>query len=53
MEIDPIEGPNILLTGAVDPRRLDELAGLLGRFGLPYSLELYDGDGALVREVHG
>lgn len=53
VEIDPIEGSSILLNGVVDPLRLDELAGLLGHFGVPYSLELYDEDDALVRETHG
>lgn len=53
VEIDPIEGSAILLNGVVDPLRLDELAGLLGRFGLPYSLELYDGDDTLIRAIQG
>ncbi|MET9421394.1 hypothetical protein ABZY06_11770 [Streptomyces sp. NPDC006540] len=52
VEIDPIEGRTILLNGVVDPLRLEEFAGLLGRFGLPYSLELNDDD-ALIREIHG
>jgi hypothetical protein len=51
VELDPVDGPDVLLNGVVDPRRLDDLAGLLHRFGLTYSLELYDGDGTLVREV--
>ncbi|WP_158771472.1 hypothetical protein [Streptomyces sp. NRRL S-340] len=51
VELDPVEGPDILLSGVVDPRRIDELAGLLDHFGLTYSLELYDGDDTLVREI--
>lgn len=50
VELDPVDGPDILLNGVVDPRRLDDLVGLLHRFGLTYSLELYDGDGTLARE---
>lgn len=52
-ELDPVEGSEILLNGVIDPGRLAELAGLLGRFGLTYSLELSDEDGTLVREVQG
>ncbi|MFF3685073.1 hypothetical protein [Streptomyces sp. NPDC002187] len=51
VEIDPIEGSAILLNGVVDPRRFDELASLLDRFGLRYSLELYEGEDTLVREI--
>ncbi|MEW2250665.1 hypothetical protein AB0907_25460 [Streptomyces sp. NPDC006975] len=51
VELDPVEGPDILLNGVVDPRRIDELAGILHRFGLTYSLELYDGDDTLVRDI--
>jgi len=51
VEIDPIEGSDILLNGVVDPRRVDELADMLDRFGLRYSLELYGEDNTLVREI--
>ncbi|MFG2512043.1 hypothetical protein [Streptomyces sp. NPDC048584] len=33
------------------PHRLDALATLLTRFGLPYTLELYAEDGTLLREL--
>ena len=32
VEIDPIDGPDILLNGVVDPERLDELGRLLSSF---------------------
>ncbi|MET9361309.1 hypothetical protein ABZX93_10380 [Streptomyces sp. NPDC006632] len=51
LEVDPIEDPSVLLNGVVDPQRFDELDGVLRRFGLRYSLELYEGDGTLVREA--
>lgn len=51
VEIDPAESTDVLLNGVVDPRRIDQLAGLLDRFGPRYSLELYDGDDRLVREI--
>ncbi|WP_326754753.1 hypothetical protein OH738_12940 [Streptomyces hirsutus] len=52
VEIDPVEGSDLLLNGVVDPQSFQELAGLLDHFGLRYSLELYDGDDSLVREIH-
>lgn len=52
VEIDPVEGSDLLLNGVVDPERFHELAGLLDRSGLRYSLELYDGDNCLVRDIH-
>ncbi|CAL9437815.1 hypothetical protein SUDANB126_02199 [Streptomyces sp. enrichment culture] len=51
VELDPAEGPDVLLNGVVDPQRLDDLADLLRRLGLTYSLELYDEDGTPVREI--
>ncbi|MGA5408014.1 hypothetical protein ACPCSC_12195 [Streptomyces lavendulocolor] len=51
VELDLIEGSGILLNGVADPQRFEELAGILHRFSLRYSLELYDEDGALVREI--
>ncbi|WP_405998468.1 hypothetical protein [Streptomyces sp. NBC_00829] len=51
LEVDLVEGPDVLLNGVVDPQRVDELAGILHRFGMSYSLELYEGDNTLVREI--
>ncbi|MGW4979028.1 hypothetical protein [Streptomyces mirabilis] len=51
LEFDLIVGPDLLLNGVVDPQRFDELGGVLHRLGLSYSLELYDGDNTLVREI--
>ncbi|MFC8505998.1 hypothetical protein ACFU3J_18230 [Streptomyces sp. NPDC057411] len=53
LEIEPIDGPDILLNGVVDPARLDGLGRLLGCFGLPYGLELNDENDDLVREISG
>ncbi|MFI8293022.1 hypothetical protein ACIGBL_28165 [Streptomyces sp. NPDC085614] len=53
LEIDPVDGPDILLNGVVDPTRLDELGRLLGSFGLPYELELSDENNVTVREIKG
>ncbi|MET9465476.1 hypothetical protein ABZY44_11790 [Streptomyces sp. NPDC006544] len=50
LEVDPTEG-DTLLNGVVDPQRFEDLATLLTRFGLPFSLELYDDDGELLREI--
>ncbi|MEV6007679.1 hypothetical protein AB0M29_12800 [Streptomyces sp. NPDC051976] len=51
IELDPIEGREVLLNGVVDPQRIDDLAGLLSRFGLRFNLELYSNTGELVREI--
>ena len=53
VEIEPIDASDLLLNGVVDPRRFDELADLLTRFGLRYGLELSAADGGMVREVRG
>ncbi|MFG3487232.1 hypothetical protein [Streptomyces sp. NPDC047972] len=53
LEIDPVEGPDVLLSGVVDPTRLDDLARLLDFFGLRYELELRDEENTLVRELTG
>ncbi|MFG3348107.1 hypothetical protein ACGF1Z_23990 [Streptomyces sp. NPDC048018] len=53
LEVDPVDGPDILLNGAVDPARLDDLAQLLTSFGFAYTLELRDGNDTLVRELRG
>ncbi|MFH9611088.1 hypothetical protein [Streptomyces sp. NPDC017448] len=50
IEVDPTDG-DTLLNGVVDPHRFEELAALLTRFGLQFSLELYDDDGELLRET--
>ncbi|MGW4148385.1 hypothetical protein [Streptomyces albogriseolus] len=44
VELEPIDGQEVLLNGVVDPSRFDDLAALLDRFGLTYTLELYDED---------
>ncbi|MFJ8073110.1 hypothetical protein ACIQ7Q_03950 [Streptomyces sp. NPDC096176] len=53
VEIEPLDAPDLLLNGVVDPERLDELAGLLRRLGLCYALELSDDDDNVVREIQG
>jgi len=50
IEIDPTDG-DTLLNGVVDPRRFEDLAAQLTRFGLQFSLELYDDGGELLREI--
>ncbi|MER5738889.1 hypothetical protein ABT117_24820 [Streptomyces sp. NPDC002262] len=50
IEVDPTDG-DTLLNGVVDPQRFEDLAALLTRFGLRFSLELYDDDGELLREI--
>ncbi|MFF5455315.1 hypothetical protein ACFY40_29400 [Streptomyces sp. NPDC012950] len=49
IEVDPSDG-DTLLNGVVDPQRFEDLASLLTRFGLRFSLELYDDDGEPLRE---
>ncbi|MFJ9806837.1 hypothetical protein ACIRTB_01165 [Streptomyces sp. NPDC101158] len=53
MEIEPVDGPDVLLNGVVDPTRLDELGRLLSYFGLRYELELSDENNTPVREIRG
>ncbi|MEU3508337.1 hypothetical protein ABZ733_10465 [Streptomyces longwoodensis] len=48
VELDPMDGVYALLDGVIDPSRLNDL---LYRFGKTYTLELYDEEGALVREI--
>lgn len=50
IEVDPTEG-DTLLNGVVDPQRFEDLAALLTRFGLRFSLELYDDGGELLRTI--
>ncbi|MCP9990825.1 hypothetical protein LUX09_10435 [Streptomyces albogriseolus] len=51
VELEPIDGQDVLLNGVVDPSRFDDLAALLDRFRLTYTLELYDEDVNLLRET--
>ncbi|MFE5187143.1 hypothetical protein [Streptomyces sp. NPDC056628] len=51
VELDPVDGPDVLLNGVVDPRRFEDLAALFNRFGLTYTLELYDETDTLIREI--
>ncbi|MER8045845.1 hypothetical protein [Streptomyces sp. NPDC094032] len=51
LEIDPIEGPAVLLNGTIAPTHLDDLGRLLASFGLRYELELSDENNDLVREI--
>ncbi|MFF1482602.1 hypothetical protein ACFVYD_34510 [Streptomyces sp. NPDC058301] len=52
-EADPFDGSATLLNGVIAPDRLDDLAALLTRFDLRFTLELYDDDRNLVREIKG
>ncbi|WP_185899160.1 hypothetical protein [Streptomyces sp. WAC07061] len=52
IEVDPTDG-DTLLNGVVDPRRFEDLAVLLNRFGLRFGLELYGDDGELLRKIEG
>ncbi|MFE7236472.1 hypothetical protein [Streptomyces sp. NPDC057596] len=52
-DLDPVEGSDTLLSGVIDPGKLDALAVLLSRFGLSFGLELYDEQGSLRRETIG
>lgn len=51
LELDPTDGPDVLLNGVAAPHRFEDLAALLNRFGLTYTLELYDENGTLIREL--
>ena len=47
-----IEGENeILFNGMLDESKFEELQNLLEKFGLKYSLELYDGEQELKRAI--
>ena len=50
-ELDPTEGSDTLLNGLVVPEELDTLASLLTGFGLSFTLESYDDEGTLLREI--
>ncbi|MFJ8976421.1 hypothetical protein [Streptomyces sp. NPDC102282] len=51
IELDPIEQGATLLHGIIVPEALDTLASLLTGFGLGFTLELYDDEGGLLREL--
>ncbi|NGO79184.1 hypothetical protein G6045_26545 [Streptomyces sp. YC504] len=51
IELDPVEGREVLLNGVVAPQRLDDLASVLRRLSHGFVLELYDDSGALVQEI--
>ncbi|MFJ9859373.1 hypothetical protein ACIRVN_18040 [Streptomyces albogriseolus] len=51
VELDPIDGQDVLLNGVVDPSRFDDLAALLTCCGGTFTLELYDEDDNLLRET--
>ncbi|MGA4963943.1 hypothetical protein [Streptomyces pseudogriseolus] len=53
VELEPADGPDVLMNGVMDPSRFTDLAALLDRFGLSYTLELYDEEGDLLRETRG
>ncbi|MGB9995288.1 hypothetical protein ACPMJQ_11955 [Streptomyces pseudogriseolus] len=53
LELESADGPDVLLNGVMDPSRFTDLAALLDRFGLSYTLELYDEEGDLLRETRG
>ncbi|EMF26423.1 hypothetical protein H114_24120 [Streptomyces gancidicus BKS 13-15] len=53
LDLDPADSPDVLLNGVMDPSRFTDLAALLDRFGLSYTLELYDEEGDLLRETRG
>ncbi|MFJ8888047.1 hypothetical protein ACIRJR_32225 [Streptomyces sp. NPDC102402] len=50
-ELDPFEQGETLLNGIVVPAELGTLASLLTEFGLSFTLELYDEEGVLLREL--
>ncbi|MEV5368326.1 hypothetical protein AB0N12_03070 [Streptomyces albogriseolus] len=51
VELDPIDGQDVLLNGVADPSRFDDLAALLTRCGATFTLELYDENDNLLRET--
>ncbi|MGW7429865.1 hypothetical protein ACWGIN_09945 [Streptomyces sp. NPDC054861] len=53
VEIDPVDGSDVLLSGVVDPARLDELGRILAAFELACTLELSDESHTSVREIRG
>lgn len=53
IELDSLDGREVLLNGVADPARFDELAGILSAFGVRFTLELYNDAGDLLREMRG
>ncbi|MFF0436136.1 hypothetical protein ACFYU9_28495 [Streptomyces sp. NPDC004327] len=53
VEIDPVDGPDVLLSGVVDPARFEALGRLLAAFGFAHTLELSDENDVSVREIRG
>ncbi|QDY75329.1 hypothetical protein [Streptomyces qinzhouensis] len=51
VELDPLGKGGVLMNGVIDPGRLDLLATLLTRLGMSFTLELYDENDRLLREV--
>ncbi|MFK4868495.1 hypothetical protein ACI3K4_25140 [Streptomyces sp. CSMPJR101] len=52
VQLDPVDDPDVLLNGVIAPERFNNLAALLAHFGLRHSLELYDENHNLIREIH-
>ncbi|MET9496753.1 hypothetical protein [Streptomyces sp. NPDC006552] len=53
LELDPLEGEEVLLNGVTDPEHVNTLATLLSRSGFGFVLEPSDDADELVREVRG
>ncbi|MEU3440493.1 hypothetical protein AB0926_00990 [Streptomyces griseoincarnatus] len=51
VELEPVDGQDVLLNGVVAPSRFDDLAALLTRCGATYTLELFDENDNLLRET--
>ncbi|MEV5089212.1 hypothetical protein AB0N18_15020 [Streptomyces griseoincarnatus] len=52
VELEPVDGQDVLLNGVVAPSRFDDLAALLTRCGaMTFTLELYDEDDNLLGET--
>ncbi len=51
VELEPVDGQDVLLNGVVDPSHFDDLAALLTRCGATYTLELFDENDNLLRET--
>jgi hypothetical protein len=53
VELRPETAGEVGFAGVVDPSRVDELAAAFAGLGYGYSIELYDDDRQLVRELAG
>ncbi|MFZ4244608.1 hypothetical protein ACOZDF_04625 [Streptomyces griseoincarnatus] len=51
VELELVDGQDVLLNGVVDPSRFDDLAAQLTRCGATYTLELFDENDNLLRET--